>query len=177
MNPSGPPRPKPGPFLGKFRGTVLTNIDPMFMGRLLVQVPDVSGLAPCTWAMPCVPLAGPQTGIVALPGTGAGVWIEFEQGDSDFPVWVGCFWGSALEMPALAQAVPPPVPGITMQTPFQNGIQISDMPGIGGVLLKTALGATILVSELGIVIDNGKGANISLIGPSVMINGTALVVT
>lgn len=73
--------------------------------------------------------------------------------------------------------MPPGVPGITLQAPPQNGIQLSDVPGIGGVLLKTPTGATILVNDLGIVIDNGKGANTSLVGPTVSISGTALVVT
>ena len=82
---------------------MLNNIDPMQMNRLQVQVPDVGGLIPATWAMPCVPVAGIQNGMVALPMIGAGVWVEFEQGDPDYPIWVGCFWGSAAEVPALAQ--------------------------------------------------------------------------
>ena len=112
-------------FYGKYRGMVLNNIDPMQMGRLLVQVPDVAGLMPATWAMPCVPVAGIQNGMFALPIIGSGVWVEFEQGDPDYPIWVGCFWGSAAEVPALARATPPAVPAITLQTPLQNGLTIS----------------------------------------------------
>ena len=77
---------------------------PMQQGRLQVQVPDVAGLAPASWAMPCVPVAGIQNGMFALPIIGSGVWVEFEQGDPDYPIWVGCFWGSAAEVPALALA-------------------------------------------------------------------------
>ncbi len=44
---------------GKYRGTVIDNIDPMNIGRLMVQVPDVSNMIPSTWAMPCFPFAGP----------------------------------------------------------------------------------------------------------------------
>ncbi len=43
---------------GKYRGMVMNNIDPMQLGRLQVQVPDVTGLLPSTWAMPCFPMAG-----------------------------------------------------------------------------------------------------------------------
>ena len=64
---------------------VLNNIDPMQMSRLQVQVPDVAGLLPATWAMPCVPVAGIQNGMVALPMIGSGVWVEFEQGDPRLP--------------------------------------------------------------------------------------------
>lgn len=165
-------------FYGKYRGMVLNNIDPMMQGRLQVQVPDVAGLVPTSWAMPCVPIAGLQTGMVALPAIGAGVWVEFEQGNPDHPIWVGCFWGSAAEIPALAQLTPPAVPAITFQTPLQNGLTISDLPGpSGGIMLKSATGATLIVNDTGIYIQNGKGASITLIGPTVMVNAGALAVT
>ena len=113
----------------------------------------------------------------ALPIVGSGVWVEFEQGDPDYPIWVGCFWGSAAEVPALALATPPGVPAITLQTPLQNGLTISDLPGpTGGILMKTATGAFISVSDVGITISNGKGALISLTGPTVDINLGALTV-
>lgn len=162
---------------GKYRGVVLNNVDPMQQGRLQVQVPDVTGLSPASWAMPCVPIAGIQNGMVALPIPGSGVWVEFEQGDPDHPIWTGCFWGSAAELPALALATPPAVPAITLQTPLQNGLTVSDLPGpSGGIMLKSATGATLIVNDTGIYIQNGKGAMITLVGPSVNINNGALVV-
>jgi uncharacterized protein involved in type VI secretion and phage assembly len=164
-------------YYGKYRGVVLNNLDPMQQGRLQVQVPDVSGLAPASWAMPCVPLAGLQNGMMALPVVGSGVWVEFEQGDPDHPIWVGCFWGSAAEVPALALATPPGLPAITFQTPLQNGVTISDMQGpTGGIMLKSATGATLIVNDTGIYIQNGRGAMITLVGPTVTINNGALVV-
>lgn len=164
-------------YYGKYRGVVLNNVDPMQQGRLQVQVPDVTGLSPASWATPCVPIAGIQTGMVALPIPGSGVWVEFEQGDPDHPIWTGCFWGSAAEMPALALATPPAVPAITLQTPLQNGLTVSDLPGpTGGIMLKSATGAMLIVNDTGIYIQNGKGATITLVGPSVTINNGALVV-
>ncbi len=165
-------------YLGKFRGTVLNNVDPMNQGRIMAMVPDVSTVAPTSWAMPCVPMAGIQTGIIAVPPIGGGVWIEFEQGDPDYPIWVGGFFGSAAEIPALALLSPPPVPSITMQTPLQNGITVNDIPGpTGGIMLKSATGATIIVNDTGIYIQNGKGASIIMTGPTVTVNQGALVVT
>jgi len=164
-------------FFGKYRGMVLNNIDPMQLNRLQVQVPDVAGLAPATWAMPCVPVAGLQNGMVALPMIGSGVWIEFEQGDPDYPIWVGSFWGSAAEVPALAHATPPGLQAFTMQTTLQNGLTISDLPGpTGGIMLKSATGATLIVNDTGIYIQNGKGASIVMTGPTVNINAGALTV-
>jgi uncharacterized protein involved in type VI secretion and phage assembly len=165
-------------YLGKYRATVVNNVDPMRKGRIQVQVPDVHGLTPSTWAMPCVPVAGLQTGFYAVPPIGAGVWIEFEQGDADYPIWVGGYWGEVAEVPALANTVPPALFGITLQTTLQNGVVISDVPGpMGGIMIKSTAGATLIVNDTGIYIQNGKGASITLIGPSVAINGTALVVT
>ena len=164
-------------FYGKYRGTVIQNIDPEQRGRIQAMVPDISGLVPSTWAMPCVPLAGKQNGAYFVPQIGSGVWIEFEQGDPDHPIWVGGYWGSAAETPKLALMVPPGVPGITLQTTLKNGIVISDLPGpTGGIQLQTATGAMISVTDVGIVISNGKGAVISLTGPTVDINLGALTV-
>jgi hypothetical protein len=169
---------KPGrKYYGKYRGVVLNNIDPKQEGRLMVQVPDVAGLAPTTWATPCVPMAGIQNGMVALPIIGSGVWVEFEQGNPKYPIWVGCFWGSAAEIPALSRLTPPPVPAITLQTPLQNGITISDLPGpTGGIMLKSATGAFIIVNDTGIYIQNGKGAMITMVGNIVDINTGGLTV-
>jgi uncharacterized protein involved in type VI secretion and phage assembly len=116
-------------------------------------------------------------GIFGLPMIGAGVWVEFEQGDIDYPIWVGTYWGSAAEVPALVHLIPPAVPGIVMQTVLQNGILISDVPGpTGGIMLKSTAGAMILINELGITISNGQGAMIQMTGPSVIVNQGALTI-
>lgn len=166
-----------GKYYGKYRGVVLNNIDPMQMGRVQVQVPDVLGIAVSSWAMACVPFTGKQSGIYCVPQVGSGVWVEFEQGDPDHPVWVGGFWGSAADVPALALAGLPVSPSIVLQTGSQNTLMISDLPGpAGGILLKTAAGALISISEAGITISNGQGATIMLTGPTVNINAGALTV-
>lgn len=165
------------PLLGKYRGTVINNIDPMQIGRIQAMVPDVAGFIPSSWAMPCVPVAGINTGVFTVPMIGSGVWIEFERGDPDYPVWVGGYWGTAAEVPLLAHAVPPGVTGFTIQTPLKNGVVISDVPGpTGGILIQTTTGAMISVSDVGIIISNGKGAIISMTGPTVDINVGALTV-
>ena len=164
-------------YYGKYRGTVLDNVDPMQMARLLVQVPDVSNILPSTWAMPCLPFAGIQSGMFVVPIIGSGVWIEFEQGDSDYPIWVGGFWGSAAEVPALALAAPPAVQQLVVQTMQMNTLVISDVPGpTGGIILKSTSGAFIAINDVGITIDNGQGATIVMAGPSITVNEGALQV-
>lgn len=164
-------------FYGKYRGVVLNNLDPLQTGRLQVQVPDVAGLIPTSWAMPCFPVTGQQMGVWAIPQIGAGVWVEFEQGDPDHPIWSGCWYGSAAEVPALALAGNPVSPSIVLQTAMQNTIMISDLPGpTGGILLKTATGAMISINDIGITISNGKGAMLVMTGPTVDVNAGALTV-
>lgn len=162
---------------GKYRGMVINNIDPEQRGRLLVQVPDIFGLGTSSWAMPCVPMAGPQMGAYFVPLIGSGVWVEFEGGNIDYPIWAGGFWGSAAEVPALALAGIPVSPNIVLQTTGQNTLVVSDLPGpTGGIMLKSTTGASIIVNDTGIYIQNGKGASIVMAGPSVTINNGAFVV-
>ena len=165
------------PLYGKYRGTVINNVDPMQIGRIQAMVPDLAGFVPGTWAMPCLPMAGINTGIFTVPMIGSGVWIEFERGDPDYPIWVGGYWGSAAEVPVLARTVPPGVSGFTIQTTLKNGIVVSDVPGpTGGIMIQTTTGAMISVSDVGIIISNGKGAIINMTGPTVDINLGALTV-
>jgi hypothetical protein len=164
-------------FYGKYRGTVTNNIDPLQIGRIQVIVPDVANVIPGSWAMPCVPFASKQSGVYVVPQIGSGVWVEFEQGDPDYPIWVGGFWGLAAEVPALALAGNPASPSIVLQTGLQNTLMISDLPGpTGGIMLKSLTGAMILINETGITITNGQGATITLIGPTVDINLGALTI-
>ena len=165
-------------YYGKYRGTVLQNVDPEQRGRIQAMVPDVSGLLPSSWAMPCMPICGIQSGVYVVPQIGSGVWIEFEQGDPDYPIWTGGFWGSVSELPSLALAGNPASPSLVLQSGLQNAISISDLPGpTGGILLKSVTGAMIAVNEIGITISNGQGATVVLAGPTVTINNGALVVT
>ena len=96
-------------FYGKYRGFVASNLDPKRLGRLTLRIPSVFGNEVITgWAMPCVPYGGQDNqGFLCIPEPGAGVWVEFEEGDLEFPIWVGTFWGELAgvsETPALNEA-------------------------------------------------------------------------
>jgi type VI secretion system (T6SS) baseplate-like injector VgrG len=96
-------------FYGKYRGFVVNNMDPKRLGRLTLRVPSVLGRDVVTgWAMPCVPFGGQKNqGFLCIPDVGAGVWVEFEEGDLEFPIWVGTFWGEPggnSEIPTLNDA-------------------------------------------------------------------------
>ena len=166
-------------YYGKYRGTVVNNVDPAQLGRIMAMVPDVNGTTPTAWALPCMPIAGNQHGIYVLPNIGDTVWIEFEQGDREHPIWVGGFWSSAAQVPQVALAGNVVNPSIVIQTPSQQGVVVSDMspsPTTGGVVLHSANGASIVVNDAGIFISNGKGATINMVGATVTINNGALEV-
>lgn len=158
-------------YYGKYRAQVINNVDPLQIGRIQVMVPDVSAVSPSSWAMPCLPISGINTGVFAVPAMGAGVWVEFEQGNPDYPIWVGGYWGAFAETPVLAKAVPPALSGITMQTTLLNGVVINDAPGVGGVTIYCRGIPMLAVTDAGILISNGKGATITMVGPAVSVLG------
>jgi len=72
-----------GVYPGMYRAAVMDNIDPMQSYRLLVSVPEVTG-GTAVWATRSPSLGGSE-----LPAVGQTVWLQFENGDPTYPVWVG----------------------------------------------------------------------------------------
>lgn len=157
---------------GKYRGTVYNNIDPKGEGRVQVTVPDIQAGPLLHWATLCTPIGGLQNGFYAVPPVGTSVWVEFEAGNIDYPVCTGAFWGSQGEIPKLGKGVEKPLlSSIAIQTPTQSGITISDQPvgDTGGIQIQTVSGAKISITQGQIKIDNGLGASIEMIGPTISI--------
>jgi uncharacterized protein involved in type VI secretion and phage assembly len=159
-------------FYGKFRGVVSDNQDPLMQGRIRARVTDVMGEDESGWAMPAAAFGGDQMGFFALPSVGAGVWIEFEHGDPDYPVWSGAWWGSATELPP--ELLTPPYEKVMVRTHGGHTITLDDTPGVGGITLETSTGQKISLTATGIEITNGMGATIELQGPQVSVNSGAL---
>jgi len=159
------------PMFGKFRGVVSDNRDPLMLGRIRAKVADVFGDNESGWAMPALPYAGKSVGLFLVPPTDAFVWIEFEHGDPEYPIWSGCFWaqGEVPASPAVAEMK-------VLKTDLVT-VTINDLPGAGGLTIETTQGMKIKISATGIEIDNGMGASIKLSGPQTSVNGGALEVT
>jgi uncharacterized protein involved in type VI secretion and phage assembly len=164
-----------GRFLGKYRGIVTDIQDPLMTGRVKAKVQDVLGEDESGWALPCAPFGGSGVGFFALPTVGAGVWIEFEHGDPDYPVWTGCWFGSTSDMPSAL--LTPPYKKVMLVTEGGNKITIDDTPGAGGITLETSGGQKLVLSSTGVTLDNGMGGKIELTGPKVSVNSGALEVT
>ncbi len=158
-------------FFGKYAGTVDQNFDPLGKGRLLVKVPAVFGDG-TVWATPCVPYAGPNVGFFAMPPKNADVWIEFEAGDPNCPIWSGCFWKDDRSAPV---SVSPMAAKKKMLKTDSCTLTLDDTPAMGGITIE--FGALkIEIKSQGIEITDGQGATIKLTGPQVTINNGALEV-
>jgi hypothetical protein len=72
---------------GKYRGTVANTFDPDLVGKITVLV-TVDGAQLQLRADACTPYPG----FYAIPPEGSGVWVEFEEGDLNKPIWTGCWW-------------------------------------------------------------------------------------
>jgi hypothetical protein len=149
-------------FFGKYRGTVVNNVDPMVRGRVQVAVPAVLGDGRLSWAEPCVPYAGDQVGLV-----------EFEAGDPAYPILAGCFWAAGQ------------VPGTGLPTTKvlkTDGITLTleDLPGAGGLTIEAgppAVAVPLTISCTASGIELSIGASTVLLSPSsVSVNDGALEV-
>lgn len=162
------------PYFGKYRGKVESNVDPLMLGRVQVSVPAVLGDGRLSWAMPCAPYAGAGVGFFAVPPVGANVWVEFEGGDPDYPIWSGGFWGvgEAPALPAIPQMKVLKTDGITLT--------LSDLPGAGGFTLE--VGPPVVPIPLKLVFNAGgieltaSAASVKLTPVSVSLNNGALEV-
>lgn len=152
-------------FYGKYRGFVVDNVDPEQLGRLKIQVPSVLGTEVVTgWAMPCLPYGGEANqGFFFIPDIGAGVWVEFEEGDLEFPIWTGTFWskpGGESEVPTTNDAkgadegsVQDPPTRKIIKTQKGHTIQLEDADGDEMILIAEATnGNRITMDREGITI-------------------------
>jgi uncharacterized protein involved in type VI secretion and phage assembly len=164
-------------FYGKYRGVVTENDDGdqhqgKKLGRIRAKVPDVFGDKESGWAMPCVPYAGKSVGLFLMPPKNASVWIEFEHGNPEHPVWSGCFW---------ADGEPPMSPYTPDKKILKTGfatITIDDSTGSGSITIESNASPKmrIVLDSNGINIDDGQQATVQLSGNKVSLNGTALEV-
>jgi uncharacterized protein involved in type VI secretion and phage assembly len=158
-----------GRFYGKYRGKVTSNVDPHSMGRIRANVPAVFGDEESGWALPSAPYGGPGVGFFFVPPIDANVWIEFEGGNPDYPIWTGCFWGLT-ESPVKSM-----FPFEKMIRTDSATIKLDDTEGTGGITIETNSGLKIVMDMNGIELSNGT-SSIKLTPASVSVNNGALEV-
>jgi len=83
-----------GLYYGNYKGQVTNNDDPLKRGRVAVNCPTVHGKTDTLiWADPKSPMAGKSFGFWHLPDVGEWVWVSFDHGRAEYPIWEGGWWG------------------------------------------------------------------------------------
>jgi Type VI secretion system/phage-baseplate injector OB domain len=113
-------------------------------------------------------------GLFLLPPTGSNVWVEFEGGNTDYPIWSGCFWGTG-EVPAS-----PAVSQMKVLKTDAVTVTISDLPGAGGFKVEVnppavATPLSLVFDSSGIELKNGS-QSVKLSIANVSVNNGALQV-
>jgi hypothetical protein len=165
-------------FYGKYRAFVSDNADPEHRGRLRLRIPSVLGKDVVSgWALPCAPYGGTaDQGFFFIPDKDAGVWVEFEAGLLEYPVWVGTFWskpGGGTEVPKPADSQSPPTSKLIKT--LKHSIELADDPG--KELIKIADAAnknTVIIDSTGITVEDKAGNKITLDSGGVTIKSTSV---
>jgi Type VI secretion system/phage-baseplate injector OB domain len=152
-------------YFGKYRGTVVNGFDPTGEGKIQVNVPGISMM---NWATPCVPFADVLMGSFVMPRPGANIWVEFEKGDPDLPIWVGSWWGTIHTTGTMSQMLVPDAPAMTFET-LTAGIGISDVP-----LAAAIPGNVVIQAAKGAVSITLNPAGVTITAPLVQINAPAV---
>lgn len=160
---------KPTKYFGKYRGEVTDNQDPLNLGRVRAKVLTIYGENDSGWALPSVPYAGPSVGFFFIPPIGAKVWIEFEAGNPDVPIWSGCFWGSG-DTPKS-----PALPDVKIIKTASATLTLDDSPGAGSITIENTSDLKIVMDSSGIELSTSS-SKIKLSPGSVSINDGALEV-
>lgn len=159
--PTMPQTPAPRRAYGKYRGFVSDNADPDKLGRVKLSVPALLGEAVTGWALPCMPCGGlANEGFFSVPAVGAQVWVEFEGGNLDFPIWVGTFWQQAGDAPEEVQD--PPTTRV-LRTAKGHVFLIEDKDDAEEVKLLHSSGAMLDMDKDGnVLLTDSNGAKLTL---------------
>ncbi len=152
-------------FYGKYRG-IVTDVDDSTW-RIKASVPNVlPGGSATGWCMPCVPYAGPQVGFLMLPEVGSAVWIEFEGGDTSYPIWVGMYWTSG-DLPSSASA--------TVKSIITSAGSIAFDNNQSSITLTDAQNNTVVLDSNGVTSTSGSNS-VAIGTSSVSVNDGAMEV-
>ena len=87
-----------GRVYGKRRAEVVQNQDPERRGRIKVKNSELFGASESPWCMPCYPFyGGRDCGFFAVPPIGSLVWIECEEGLTNYPIYSGGYFDNTTE--------------------------------------------------------------------------------
>lgn len=168
-------------YFGKYRGLVVDNQDPENRARVTLKVPSVMGSDVVThWAEPCLPFGGlADQGFFLVPEIDAQVWVEFEEGNVNKPIWTGTTWQQSDDVPQEAADRSPNMR--ELKTPSGHILSFDDTEGEEEIRLYHPADAELKIDPEGVVqITDAAGATLVMdaVGSSVEIsdsNGNTIV--
>lgn len=145
-------------YYGKYRGIVTDNQDPQMRARLRLRVPSVLGDQETGWALPCLPFGGlADQGLFLVPEPDAQVWVEFEEGDLNRPIWTGTFWQQDGDPPEEAAKDTPTTR--MLKTPSGHILQLDDESGAEQIRVAHPQGAELVIDPDGTITVKDAGDN------------------
>lgn len=144
-----------GKYYGKYSGEVIDNHDTDQAGKITVKVQSVFGKDLQVVARPCLPY-----GHFFIPAVGTKVWVEFEAGDPNFPIWVGT-WYPAGATPPKAALNPPD--NRVIQTASGHTIEVMDKDTEEKIVIKHKGNSFISIDKDGtVIVGNQNGSMLVL---------------
>jgi hypothetical protein len=144
-----------GKYYGKYSGEVTDNEDPDKRGSIKVKVPTMFGSEMEVWARPCFPTAH-----FYVPPVAARVWIEFEAGNPNYPLYVGV-WYPTDAVPTEAAITPPD--DRVIKTPSGHTIELMDKEGEEKIVIRHKDNSFIALDKNGsVLVSNKKGSHMFL---------------
>jgi uncharacterized protein involved in type VI secretion and phage assembly len=134
-------------YFGKYRGQIVDNQDPLELGRIKAIIPAVFEDKISGWAMPCAPHAG--RGFFCIPKVGAMIWIEFESGNPEKPIWTGYFWNKSNTADKL------PSPDVKILETNSTAITLNDTIKTENITLETTADLKIKAKSITLETDSG----------------------
>lgn len=142
-----------GKFYGEYRAKVLNNQDPKHLGRIIVECPSVWGEGiESPWCFGKFPIASKTYGFYMVPNVGDWVWLTFEKGSPDYPVWNGSPFTTVVpnELKKTKTGQDRKNPTIFMvKTPIGHSVVMDDDPNNPEIRITHKSGSVITMSADG----------------------------
>lgn len=158
-------------YYGTYRAFVVDNNDPEERGRLKLKIPTIHGdQVHDYWAFPKGQYAGNGYGFLMLPKIGDAVYVVFENGDSEHPLWEHGWWAKNEMMDI--DSYPD---DFVLHTHANHRVELNNKGN--NIRIKLSEGSVIEVNDFGIsLIRNGGKVSIGALNgsdqPAVLGNDT-----
>lgn len=150
-----------GLYYGTYRAQVKSTADPENRGRIMLLCPQVHGPSyPPVWAEPKSAMAGSQFGFWHVPDVGEWVYVQFDHGRSDFPIWEGGWWGLNDQTADMVTSK------VVLAT--KEGLKLVFDRANGTILVSHPAGSSIQLDDTGIIV---AGESVSLVASTVIVSG------